>query len=395
MHIALNAQLLDTSQSYRGAGVSTYCLHLLEQLGALALAPPPVSASSPSSVTPREARFTAFVSAPSLHLPGIHLHQTHLPPDQPWVRILWEQSVFPLRLRQQGADLVHGLVNVLPLSTTLPAIVTVHDLSFLRMPEKFQIAKRWYLSQLCHASVRKARHIIAVSRQTATDLQQFWGIDEGKISVIYNGVGTEFMPASTLAIEAFRHERGLPARFFLYLGTLEPRKNLPLLIRAFAQWRAETTAANREIRLVIAGAKGWFYEQIFALVAQLQLEQVILFPGFVPAAELPDWYRAAELFIYPSLFEGFGLPVVEAMACGVPVICSDTGSLVEVAGNSALTFPAQNEAALVERLHQIMTDAPLRQELRRLGLARAQQFSWQRTAEATFDLYCRLNTHQL
>lgn len=394
MHIALNAQLLDTSHSYRGAGVSTYCLRLLEQLGALALALPPTSAA-PTAAHQQETRLTAFVSAPTLHLPGVALRQTRVAPHQPLSRIIWEQTLFPLALRQLDADLVHGLVNVLPLSTPLPTIVTVHDLSFLRMPDKFQLAKRWYLSQLCRASVHKARHVIAVSQQTAADLQQFWGIAESKISVIYNGVGREFTPASTIAVEAFRRERGLPARFFLYLGTLEPRKNLPVLIRAFAQWRAETTAANREIKLVIAGAKGWFYEQIFALVTQLQLREVVLFPGFVPAAELPDWYRAAELFIYPSLFEGFGLPVVEAMACGVPVICSDTGSLVEVVGNSALTFPAQDEAALIDRLHQIMTDTPLRQELRRLGLARAQQFSWQRTAEATFALYCRLNGHQL
>jgi glycosyltransferase involved in cell wall biosynthesis len=394
MHIALNAQLLDTSHSYRGAGVSTYCLRLLQQLGALALAAPSAEAA-PMAAQPQEFQLTAFVSAPTLRLPGIALQQTHVASHHPLSRILWEQSLFPLALRRLGADLVHGLVNVLPLATTLPAIVTVHDLSFLQMPDKFLPAKRWYLSQLCRASVHKARHVIAVSRQTANDLQQFWGVAESKISVIYNGVGTEFVPASTLAIETFRRERGLPARFFLYLGTLEPRKNLPLLIRAFARWRNETTAANREIKLVIAGAKGWFYEQIFTLVTQLQLGEVILFPGFVPAAELPDWYRAAELFLYPSLFEGFGLPVVEAMACGAPVICSDAGSLVEVAGNSALTFPAQDEAALVDRLHQIMTDTPLRQELRRLGLARAQQFSWQRTAEATLDLYHRLNTHQL
>lgn len=391
MHIALNAQLLDTSHSYRGAGVSTYCLRLLEQLGVLALSLPHASAARLT----HDLQLTAFVNAPALHLPGIQLQQTDLASQHPVARILWEQTLFPLALRQQKADLVHGLVNVLPLSTTLPAIVTVHDLSFLRFPDKFLRAKRWYLRQLCRASVHKARHVIAVSRQTAADLQQFWGIDEHKISVIYNGVGEEFTPAPAEAIEVFRRQRGLPERFFLYLGTLEPRKNLPLLIRAFAEWRAETTAANREIKLVIAGAKGWFYEQIFALVKQLQVEEVILFPGFVPAAELPDWYRAAELFIYPSLFEGFGLPVLEAMACGAPVICSDTGSLLEVVGHSALTFPAQDEAALAVRLHQIMTDAPLRQELRRMGLARAQQFSWQRTAEATFDLYCRLNNYQL
>ena len=137
---------------------------------------------------------------------------------------------------------------------------------------------------------------------------------------------------------------------------------------------------------MIAGAKGWFYEQIFALVKQLHLEDTILFPGYVPTEDLPDWYRAAEVFIYPSLFEGFGLPVLEAMACGTPVICSDTGSLVEVVGDSALTFPAADESALVALLHQI-DDVLLRQELQGAGLVRAQQFSWQQTALATIDLY--------
>ena len=378
MHIALNAQLLNLSQSYRSAGVSNYCLRLLEQLGALASAAPAARAA---------VRLCAFVHAPTLALPGIQLHQTRLPVHQPLVRILWEQSLFPRALQQQQADLVHGLVNVLPLATNVPGIVTVHDLSFLRMPDKFQQAKRWYLTQLCRASVTKARHVIAVSRQTADDLGHFWGIDPCKISVIYNGVGAEFTPAPRAAVEAFRQQRGLPARFFLYLGTLEPRKNLPVLIRAFARWRAETTAAHHEVKLVIAGAKGWFYEQIFALVTELQLADVILFPGFVPVAELPDWYRAAELFIYPSLFEGFGLPVLEAMACGVPVVCSDTGSLTEVAGDCALTFPATEEAALVVLLHQLADDALLRQALSDAGLRHVQQFSWQRTAQETFDLY--------
>lgn len=387
MHIALNAQLLNLSQSYRSAGVSNYCLRLLEQLGALALTPP---------IKAVDGRFTAFVHAPTLALPGLQLQQTRLPVQQPLVRILWEQSVLPQALRRQHADLVHGLVNVLPLATNVPGLVTVHDLSFLRMPDKFQQAKRWYLTQLCRASVLKARHVIAVSRQTAADLGHFWDIDARKISVIYNGVGAEFTPAPAAAMEAFRQQRGLPPRFFLYLGTLEPRKNLPLLIRAFARWRAETTAAHRDVKLVIAGGKGWFYAQIFALVTELQLADAILFPGFVPAAELPDWYRAAELFVYPSLFEGFGLPVLEAMACGAPVVCSDTGSLTEVVGDCALTFPAVEEAALVALLHRLADDAPLRQALSHAGLRHVQQFSWQRTAQETFDLYRTvLNTHQL
>lgn len=392
MHIALNAQLLNLSQTYRSAGVSNYCLRLLEQLGALASALPTKGA---------EVRLTAFVHAPTLALPGIQLHQTRLPVDLPLVRILWEQSLFPQALQQQQVDLVHGLVNVLPLATNVPAIVTIHDLSFLRMPDKFQQAKRWYLTQLCRASVIKARHVIAVSRQTADDLGHFWGVDARKISIIYNGVGAEFTTAPRATVEAFRQQRGLPARFFLYLGTLEPRKNLPVLMRAFARWREETTAAHRDVKLVIAGAKGWFYTQIFALVTELQLTDAILFPGFVPAAELPDWYRAAELFIYPSLFEGFGLPVLEAMACGAPVVCSDTGSLTEVAGDCALTFPATEEAALVALLHRLADDAPLRQALSEDGVRHAQQFSWQRAAQETFELYGHVlksraqNTHQL
>jgi glycosyltransferase involved in cell wall biosynthesis len=376
MHIALNAQLLNTTPTYRGAGVSIYCQRLLEHLGALGT----------NEAKFIDLHFTAFVNTKSAHLPGIHLQQSRLPIHQPLVRIAWEQSLLPFLLHQQRANLVHGLVNVLPLATNTPAIVTVHDLSFLRMPDKFQQAKRWYLTQLCRASVNKARHIIAVSRQTADDLCHFWGIDQNKISVIHNGVSAEFTPAPADRVEHFRRRHALPARFFLYLGTLEPRKNLPLLIRAYARWRAETTAANREIRLVIAGGKGWFYDQIFALVTQLHLEEAILFPGYVPTDELPEWYRAAEVFIYPSLFEGFGLPVLEAMACGTPVICSDTGSLVEVVGESALTFPATDESALVTLLHQI-DDSILRQELRRTGLARAQQFSWRQTALATLALY--------
>lgn len=375
MQIALNAQLLNTSHSYRGAGVSNYCRHLLAHLGAL-----PTAGS----------QFTAFINPCTPPVPGIHLQQTALPVQHPLLRIIWEQSLFPLVLQQQRFDLVHGLVNVLPLATQTPGIVTVHDLSFLRMPEKFQAAKRWYLTQLCRASVAKARHIIAVSRQTADDLHHFWQVDPGKISVIYNGVGEEFTPAPDAQVAAFCQARGLPARFFLYLGTLEPRKNLPLLVRAYARFRAGTTRENQAVMLVIAGAKGWFYEQIFALVTELQLEEAVLFPGYIPNAELPDWYRAAEAFVYPSLFEGFGLPVLEAMACGAPVICSDAGSLIEVAGDHALTFPAHDEAALADRFHQIMNDNTLRQELTRAGLARAQHFSWRQTASATFDLYDRL-----
>ncbi|MEZ4861355.1 MAG: glycosyltransferase family 1 protein [Caldilineaceae bacterium] len=376
IHVALNAQLLHTDAGYRSAGVSNYSSHLLQALGALA-----------QCGCDQQWRFTAYLNAKDFAAAGLALQQSHLPLQQPLLRIGWEQTLFPFLLRRHQAQLVHGMVNVIPLASTIPAVVTVHDLSFVRFPEKFPWAKRFYLTQLCRASVHKARHVIAVSQQTAHDLQSFFGVNDQKISVIYNGVDQRFTPASTAHGDAFRRRRQLPARYLLYLGTLEPRKNLPLLLEAYAQWRAQTTPANRDVQLVLAGGKGWYYADIFRWVTELKLTDVVHFPGFIPPAELPDWYRAAEAFVYPSLFEGFGLPVLEAMACGTPVICSDASSLTEIVADSALTFAARQREALVNAFHHFFRHADLQERLRNQGLQRAQDFSWTKAAAATLKIY--------
>ena len=145
--------------------------------------------------------------------------------------------------------------------------------------------------------------------------------------------------------------------------------------------------ADREVKLVIAGGKGWYYAEIFQLVTELDLQEAVIFPGFIPEAELADWYRAAELFIYPSLLEGFGLPVLEAMACGTPVVCSAIPSLLEIVGDSALTFPATDEAALVTQLQRAIASPNLRQNLKRQALRQSAQFSWQKSAEQTLNVY--------
>ncbi|MFN8490359.1 MAG: glycosyltransferase family 1 protein [Caldilineaceae bacterium] len=375
MHIAINAQLLSDEATYRGAGVSNYSRHLLTHLGQCA-------------VTKGTAlRFTAFVNTAHFRADGIALVKTRLPLAQPLPRVVWEQSVLPVKLHQMQADLVHGLVNVLPLATKIPGVVTVHDLSFVRMPEKFRTVKRFYLARLCRLSVAKAAHVIAVSQQTADDLMHYFACPAAKISVVHNGVAEAFRPGNAAEIEAFRQARHLPPRFLLYLGTLEPRKNLVLLVKAFARWRAQTRQADQEVKLILAGARGWFYTEIFRLVTELKLEQSVFFPGFIPEAELPNWYRAAEGFVYPSLFEGFGLPVLEAMACGTPVLCSDVPSLREVAGDSALTFAPHSEAALAAGLALLTSQPALQAELQQKALARAQLFSWQRTAQATLAVY--------
>ncbi|MCB0064004.1 MAG: glycosyltransferase family 4 protein [Caldilineaceae bacterium] len=313
--------------------------------------------------------------------------RSRLPLQRPLARIAWEQSYFPLALKQQQVDLIHGLVNVLPLATKLPGIVTVHDLSFVRMQEKLPAAKRWYLAHLCRASVHKAVRVIAVSQQTADDLISEFQVAPHKITVVPNGVAPHFRPQSAATVANLRQTHNLPPRFLLYLGTLEPRKNLPLLIRAYARWRQSAGATVDDVHLILAGGKGWFYAEIFQLVRELALTEWVHFPGFVPDAELPTWYSAAEGFIYPSLFEGFGLPVLEAMACGTPVICSDIPVLREVVGESALTVIATDEGALAAQIGQLLTEPTLRAELLQRGLRQAQRFSWQASAQRTWELY--------
>lgn len=370
MHIAINAQLLNTEESYRGAGVSNYSQNLLTALGK----------------EPGSHRFTAFVSDPHFHAENVSLRRSRGFVANPLARIAWEQTVLPLALKQSDADLIHGLVNVLPLATSVPGVVTVHDLSFVRMPEKLPPAKRFYLTRLCGASVARAARVIAVSRQTADDLMGCFGVDAQEIEVVYNGVAENFGLGDAAETEQFRASAGLPERFLLYLGTLEPRKNLARLIDGYARWR-ESDPAAQGVALVLAGGKGWYYDEIFQRVRERGLESWVHFPGFIPGLQLPHWYRAAAAFVYPSLFEGFGLPVAEAMACGTPVICSDAASLLEVAGDAALIFPAKDTDGLVDALHTLFAQPEVAADLTQRGLARSRRFTWQRAAQETLTVY--------
>lgn len=382
MRIAVNAHLLSDQTTYRGAGVSNYSAELLKALGTL------VTERSLSPQHPLE--LTAYLHAAHFDAPGMHLVRTRLPLENPLARIAWEQTVLPIHLRRQRADLVHGLVNVLPLAARCPGVVTVHDLTFVRTPGVLPPLKRAYLTLLCRASAARAAQIIAVSSQTAEDLQQCFGTPTARITVVYNGVAARFAPRRAEDLQAFRQRSGAPERYLLYLGTLEPRKNLDLLLRAFARWRQATTIENRDVKLVLAGARGWYYDEIFRNVEALGLTEHVHFPGFVPTEALPEWYAAAEAFVYPSLFEGFGLPVIEAMASGAPVICSRAPGVAEVAGDAAITFAPRDEDALAAALHLVMSQPALRSELRRRGLARAASFSWQRCAEQTVEVYLRV-----
>ncbi len=370
MRIVVNAQLLNTDSTYRGAGVSSYCRNVLAAL----------------ATQIGKHQLTVFLNDRNFQIQGLNLRYTRWPAAQPLIRIAWEQTALPLAVWTAQADLVHGLVNTLPMATNVPAVVTVHDLSFLRLPERFPRHKRFYLANLCWASVRKARRVIAVSQQTAADLLSQFGVESRKVEVVYNGVSKRFQPLPAEEVSAFRQRMALPSKFLLYVGTLEPRKNLPHLLRAYAAWQA-AREAGRETALVLAGAKGWHYQEIFRLVAELGLTGRVHFPGFLPEQDLCLWYNAADGFVYPSLFEGFGLPVLEAMASGAPVICSDAPSLQEVAGDAALIVPAQDQPALQDALERLLTEPGLAAELRSRGIRQARQFSWERTATETVSVY--------
>jgi len=376
MHVALNAHLLSLSQSYRGAGISWYIFNLLQNL--------PI-------VTP-DNHYTAYLHDRAFHptAPNLELNFSSWPTYRPPVRIAWEQFALPLALQRNPPDLLHAMAFVAPIAMRQPFVVTVYDLSFLRYPDSFRPFNRWYLSTFTAYSVKRARAVIAISESTRQDVIHLLGKPAPQVHTIYCGTDEQFRPWPPAEIATFRAQHGLPDTFVLYLGTLEPRKNLDGLIRAYAAWRAQEPTAPM---LIIAGGKGWYYQEIFALVESLNLTPYIKFAGYVPQAELPLWYNAATVFVYPSHFEGFGLPVLEAMACGTPVITSNISSLPEVAGEAARLVNPTDTAALTIALKELLGQADLRADMRARGLAQAAKFRWAKTAHETAAVY-QLATNQ-
>lgn len=370
IHIGLNAHLLSLSQSYRGAGISWYIFNLLKNL----------AGASPDFC------YSAFLSEPAFREPSLALHLSRLPTQRPPARILWEQFIQPLVLRRAGVDMLHALAFVAPLAAPCPFVVTVYDLSFMRYPDAFRPFNRWYLREFTARSVKRARAVIAISESTRQDVINWLGAPPERVHTVYCGVDEAFRPLPAAEVAAFKAAKRLPDTFVLFLGTLEPRKNVDGLIRAYACWRKQEPDAPP---LVIAGGKGWYYSHIFSLVESLNLTERVRFTDYVPQHELPLWYNAASLFVYPSHFEGFGLPVLEAMACGTPVITSTVSSLPEVTGNSGaarLVSPADPDA-LATAMREVMADSDLRAAMSQQALMRAAHFSWGKTARETVEVY--------
>ncbi len=303
---------------------------------------------------------------------------------------LWHRLQIPLPVEVflGRVDIFHSPDFVLPPVARAVKVLTIHDLSFLRVPECADPRLRWYLGQVVPRSVRRADFLLADSESTRRDLVELLGVPPERVQVIYGGVDAMFAPvedAEALRRAREKYARGRP--FILAVGTLEPRKNYPTLIRAFARARQ---AARLPHALVIVGRKGWVYEPIFAAVDDLGLHDEVIFPGFVPDEELPALYNGADVLVTPSFYEGFGLPALEAMACGTPVIVSDVSSLPEVVGEAGVRIDPRDEAGLAEAIVRVVGDSALRAGLREAGLRRAREFTWDRAARELLGVYARL-----
>lgn len=310
----------------------------------------------------------------------------------PWPR-LWTHLRLATELQLRPPAVLFVPAHVLPLYCPVPAVVTVHDLGYLHYPDAHRRFDRWYLDQTTRRHTRVACHILADSVATKNDLVEFYGAKLDRITVVYLGRDETLAPVrNPEMIAAAQAKYQLNGDYLFYLGTLQPRKNLLRLVEAFH--RAVTSLQNQDLKLVIAGRHGWLYADIFESVQRLGLAGQVLFPGYIAAADKPALLSGALAYVFPSLYEGFGLPVLEAMACGTPVLTSNCSSLPEVAGQSALLVDPHNTLQIAEGLVRLITDADLRCQLIERGYRQIQQFSWTKAAEQVLEILERVISSQ-
>ena len=323
---------------------------------------------------------------------------------QIWQRL---RAPLPVELFTGQLDLLHAPDFVLP-PTRARTLLTIHDLSFLVHPECAVPSMVRYLSDAVPRSLHRADAVLADSQATRGDLARLLDYDPARVTVVYPGVSSRFRPLPPEVTEPVRARLSLPERFVLFVSTLEPRKNLVRLLEAFARlgdggWGmgdGEPLSPiphppSADLHLVIAGRRGWLYEEIFAAIERLELSDRVRLLDYVDDNDLPALYNLAWVFTYPSIYEGFGLPALEALACGTPVVTADNSSLPEVVGDpttgskepAAVLVPAEDVAALATALGRVVSETALRARLRAAGLARARQFTWERAAQQVLACY--------
>lgn len=362
MRFAIDARLV----SYIHGGTSRYTLSLVRAMAALGAA---------ESLLVLEGRHPA---GDSVWPDGVSRARLYTPPHH---RL--EQLTLPLELLRLRPDLLHSPDFIPPFRRPCRSVITIHDLAFVRYPGLLTPESANYYGQVRKAA-ESADTVIAVSEATRGDVVELLGTDPAKVTVVYEAAGEDCVPLDREEVERNRAILELPRRFVLFVGTIEPRKNLPVLLKAYARvWK------EHGVPLVIAGKKGWLYEEVFRAQDTLGLTDGVRFVGGVPGGQLPYYYNAAECLVLPSIYEGFGLPVLEAMACGIPVVASNVSSLPEIAGDAGMLVDPEDPGALADAISRVLSDEQLRGNLARRGLERAAGFSWKRAAAETLAVYGR------
>jgi len=367
LNIGIDARLV----YFRQAGIGWYTIRLTQALAQ-------IDTHNTYWLLQHRRHLTPLVSAPNFRRVGMWA-----PPHHPL-----EQFVLRFELHKVNLDVLHSPDFIPPLQfNSVHRVITVHDLAFLRYPHLLTKSSARYYGQIDRA-VRRAEHIIAVSRSTREDLMNLLGVPEEKITVIHEAADPIFRPIPREeAVAHLKQRYDLPSEYILFVGTIEPRKNLNALLLAHHVLR---THYNLDPAVVIAGEQGWLTEELYALVEELDLSDRYLFLGNVSNEELVYLYNAATFLVHPALYEGFGLPPLEAMACGTPVIVSNVSSLPEVVDDAALLVDPLDVEAWAVAMQQLLTNTSLHEELRQKGLRRAQSFSWERAARETLDVYTRV-----
>lgn len=305
-------------------------------------------------------------------------------------RWVWDQITIPKLATQSNVDILHQTCFSAPVFYRGKIVVTIHDLISVFFGHNIPFWSRQYFAKWMPFTYRFADHLIAVSEHTKKDAIKVLGIPENKITVIHEAADERYKVIDDpKAHHRIREKYKLGDKpIILHIGTLEPRKNLSFLIKSFSIAKKDGLDAS----LVITGKKGWYYEGLFTLVDELELQDNVIFTGYVDDEDIPTLYNVAAVFTFPSQYEGFGLPPLEAMASGTPVISSNTSSMPEVVGDAGILLPPKNEAKWAEAMTQVISDKKLQQSMRAKGLEQAKKFSWEKCARETIAVYEKVAT---
>ncbi len=299
-------------------------------------------------------------------------------------RLLLEQWLIPYIIIKKKIDIVHSLHYSFPLITfRAKKVVTIHDMTFFKFPKYHQIIKRYYFSFFIHLVARMADKVISLSESTLRDFISLTSARKDKVSVVHLGVDWATSSFPRERAELVKKKYGIDGKYLLFVGMIEPRKNVGNLILAYDK----LLKVNKDYHLVIVGKKGWGYRKVFNLIDDLRLHDRITFTGFVEEEDKPFIIRDAKIFVYPSMYEGFGIPVLEALSLGIPTITSNVSSLPEITGGAALLVDPANVDELYLGIKRLLEDETLYQELKKKAVLQARKFSWMKTAQKTIELY--------